>query len=259
MRLLKVLILTLVISAIPVYADRQPTPTPPSADTIFIPDIQGCAGDIVVVEMRMANPDTEVDAFLIRIFYDTEMLTYLSCSAGDLDPGWEMFDCYEPTPGLVNMGGFSIPPFAIPTNSNGVLVEMLFEVTCLNCEDDDSSELPIDRLFDDLVDFSSIDGVFTYFCPPPPTETPTNTPTETPTNTPTDTPTETPTNTPTDTPTETPTNTPTDTPTSLPTDTPSPTPTEPLPIPATGPIGTGLLLTLFGILMFNPIFRKVRR
>ncbi|MGB3975719.1 MAG: S8 family serine peptidase, partial [bacterium] len=94
-----------------------------------------------------------------------------------------------------------------------------------------------------------------------PTQTPTNTPTQTPTNTPTQTPTNTPTQTPTDTPTNTPTDTPTptNTPTNTPTETPSPTPTNPLPIPTTGPIGTGLLLTLFGILMFSPVFRKVRR
>ncbi|MGB3975903.1 MAG: cohesin domain-containing protein [bacterium] len=244
MRQSMVLILITVILAMPVCADRQPTPTPPNTDTIFIPDVEGCTGDIIVVEVRMANPDTEVDAFLIRILYDTEMLTFIACSAGDLDPGWEMFDCYEPSLGRINMGGFSVPPAAIPTNSNGVLVEMLFEVTCLNCEDEDSSELPIDLLLDDLIGFDGIDGVFTFFCPPPPTETPTFTPTETPTSTPTDTPT----------PTETPTNTPTETPTN----TPSPTPTEPLPIPATGPIGTGLLLTLFGILMFNPVFRQKR-
>ena len=94
--------------------------------------------------------------------------------------------------------------------------------------------------------------------PPTSTQTPTDTPTLTPTLTPTQTPTNTPTQTPTSTPTNTPTNTPTETPTSLPTDTPSPTPTDPLPIPTTGPIGIGLLLTLMGVLILNPFFRKKR-
>ena len=100
---------------------------------------------------------------------------------------------------------------------------------------------------------------------PTPTDTPapTDTPTEIPTNTPTPTltPTNTPTNTPTDTPTPTPTDPPipTETPTELPTESPSPTPTEPLPIPTTGPMGTGLLLTLIGILMLTPIFRRKRQ
>lgn len=222
MRRSTLLILALIVMVVmPVFADRQPTstPTPPDMDTIFIPDVQGCTGDTIVVEVRMANPETEVDAFLMTVFYEAEMLTYLSCSAGDLDPGWEMFDCFEPSPGHVNMGGFSIPPVAVPTNSNGVLVEMLFEVTCFDCDQGDASALIATNLYDDIVGFSPFDGVFTFVCP-----TPTPIPTETPTPTPTD--------------------------------TPSPTPTEPLPIPATGPIGTGLLLALLGVLMFNPAFRK---
>lgn len=136
-----------------------------------------------------------------------------------------------------------------------------------------TSSTTVHAYFDDITVYPN-DGP----CPsntPTPTNTPTRTPTSPPTSTPTNTPTHTPTSTPTATPTETPL--PTDTPeptttgtpeptasttpeptasataTTEPTGTPSPgptqTPTAPLPIPATGPVGTGILVLLVGLVL----------
>ena len=106
-----------------------------------------------------------------------------------------------------------------------------------------------------------------------PTTIPSNTPTAIPSDTPTAIPSDTPTAMPTDTATPLPTDIPTFTPTSLPTDLPTTVPTagptaEPTPeptetppvqaIPATGPLGLGLLLTLLGAFLSLSI-RKSRR
>ncbi|MGB4097877.1 MAG: cohesin domain-containing protein, partial [bacterium] len=228
------------------------TPTSPLSDLIWVSDAQGCTGDEIIVEVRMANPDTDVDAFLMTVLYDSTMLEYQSCQAGDLDPGWTMFDCYEPEPGKVNIGGFSLPPVQIPAHSYGILVELVFTVTCPGCALGDYSALTPTDLRDDLIDFATEEGMFTYDClvtptptstpiptatftPAPPTATPTHTPvppTATPTFTPVP-PTATPTFTPVP-PTATPTRTPVP-PTATPTFTPVPptaTPTR-TPVPPT--------------------------
>ena len=205
------------------------TPTSPTDDLIWLTDVQGCTGDEVVVEVRMANAVTGVDAFLMTVLYDADMLEYQSCTRGDLDPDWVMFDCYEPEPGLVNMGGFSLPPDEVPAGSNGVLVEMTFIVTCSGCTQGDTSALIPTNLRDDIADFAPEEGVFTFDCLTTPTPSATFTPvpdTPVPTSTPVpDTPTPVP-----DTPTPVPTYTPVpDTPTPFPTytqvpDTPTPHP-----------------------------------
>ncbi len=203
-------------------------------DVISIPDVQGGASDEIIVDVRMANGFTDVDAFLMTVLYDTDMLEYLSCQEGDLDPDWTMFDCFEPEPGLVNMGGFSIPPNEIPAGSDGVLVQLTFAVTCTGCVQGDTSDLVPTNLRDDLQDFDAVSGTFTFTSASTPTSTPTftpmpNTPTPVPSFTPVpDTPTPVPTNTavpPTNTPPATPTPVPTNTPTPYPTDTPTPPPT----------------------------------
>ncbi len=199
------------------------TPTPPPNDVIWIPDAQGCTDDEIIVHVRMANAFTEVDAFLMTVMYDTAMLEYQSCARGDLDPNWVMFDCFEPEPGVVNMGGFSLPPNAVPVGSNGVLVELTFIVTCSGCVQGDTSALIPTNLRDDIEAFEAEEGVFTFDCtatPTPETPEPTVTPTQTPPPEPTDTPSPTPTEAPpTATPTEAP---PTATPTGMP---PTATPT----------------------------------
>ena len=217
-------------------------------DVISIPDVQGGAGDEIIVDVRIANGFTDVDAFLMTVLYDTDMLEYLSCQEGDLDPDWTMFDCFEPEPGLVNMGGFSIPPYEIPAGSDGVLVQLTFAVTCTGCVQGDTGALVPTNLRDDLQDFDAVSGTFTFTSVSTPTSTPTytpmpDTPTPVPTFTPVpDTPTPIPTNTavpPTNTPPATPTPVPTNTPTPYPTDTSTPPPTyTPTQAPTDTPMST---------------------
>lgn len=198
----------------------------------------------------MNTGEHSVDAFTLHLNYDSTMLSYISCTEGDLVPqgGWILFDCNESVAGDVVIGGFAVNS-SIPSGSAGVLARLVFENVCSGCQNGDTSLLVPDRFADDIAGFDDESGVFTYLCDVTPTPTstampptatpdptvtpsftphPTGTPTPNPTATLTPTavpPTNTPTNTPTGTPTNTPTNTPTHTFTPEPTNTPTHTPT----------------------------------
>ncbi len=196
--------------------DPTPTPGPPEGDVLWIgTEYCGDTGDQIEVEVWMMNETVVVDAFTMAVLFDNTMLDFVEGIAGDLDPGWTMFGANEADPGVITVAGFSLPPAEIPAGSEGVLAILVFDVTCNDCDEGDTSELIPDNLRDDIADFDSINGMFTFICPEDPTPTPE--PTETPVP---------PTNTPTNTPTSIP---PTFTPTATPTqpEEPTPTPTQP--------------------------------
>ncbi len=173
------------------------------ADTLWVSDASGCLTDTVVVEISMANDDTEVDVFQFDLAYDTSMLDFVeaSCSEGTLVPagGWLMFDCYEEFVGNVRFGAFTVGS-PIPTGSSGTIASLSFEVVCTTCSENDTSVLDLHYLQDDIVLFSPSDGTFTYTCS-------------------------------------------------------GATPTPP-PIPATGPVGLGILAVVLGMLMMIPVLRS---
>lgn len=203
---------------------NTPTPTQsPTEDYLMVTDSSGCNEDIIVISVMMSNDSGPVDAVTFHVGYDTEVLSYQSCVAGELDPGWTLFDCLENEPGDITVAGFSLPPAEIPTGSMGSLVDLTFRVACPSCVEGDTSMVTLFDLRDDIQEYDAFPGTFTYTCEGTPTPTPTE-PTSPPTNTPT--PTEVPvTATPTEPPTATPTVRPTDTPTQVPpTDTPTQVP-----------------------------------
>ncbi|MBN1295282.1 carboxypeptidase regulatory-like domain-containing protein, partial [bacterium] len=216
---------------------NTPTPTQgPGENYLMIMNTAGCNDDTITVSVMMSNATVPVDAVTFHVSYNPEMLTYQSCVAGELDPGWTMFDCLENTAGDVTVAGFALPPAVIAEGSYGSLVDLRFLVSCAACEEGDTSLMSAFDLRDDIEEFDVIDGTFTYTCFPTPTPTPTE-PTNPPTNTPTPIivpPTDTPTVPPTNTPTPT-TAPPTDTPTVPPTNTPTPTMVPPTSTPTTVP------------------------
>ncbi len=210
-------------TATPTPSEPTPTPEPtppPEGDMIWIgSDYCGDTGDQIEVELWLSNETVVVDAFTMKVLFDNTMLGFVEGLAGDLDPGWTMFGANEADPGEVTIAGFALPPNEIPAGSEGVLALLVFNITCNNCNEGDTSELIPDHLRDDIADFGTINGLFTFICPeiPTPTPQPTDTP-QPPTHTPTYTPTAIP-------PTQTPTPIPTETPPPVPTDTPGPTAT----------------------------------
>lgn len=168
----------------------SPTPTPtatPLINRIWVEDVEGCDGDEIIVNLMIANPLLSVDVFSLTFSYDPAMMGYLSCAPGELNPGWEFFNCSEPSSGSLQIGGF-VSGAAIPQDSYGVLVELRFVVACPSCINDDSSSLSFGTLYHDLLSFSPADGTFTYFCEATPTPLPTDTPLPTATLVPTETP-----------------------------------------------------------------------
>ncbi len=211
------------------YCEPTPVPTPVTNDVIWLEDFTECHGSMVETTVMIDNQDTPVDSFGITLNYCTDMLQYVSCSEGTLDPGWQMFGCNEPTVGQIVLAGFSYPE-NIPAGNNGSLVTLTFKVVCPTCQNGDQCELHFSNPTDDLIGWALETGMFNYYCgtatpSPTPTLTPTVTqsPTFSPTNTPTLTPTPTVTYTPTRSPSPTSTNSPTTTPTNTSTGTPIPT------------------------------------
>ncbi len=167
----------------PVPSTNTPTNTPvpstntpvPSNDLIWVADAFGCNGYSVFVDIMIDNQDTIVDAFTFHLGYDTSMLSYVSCTEGDLNPGWSMFSCNEATSGDITISGFT-GSTGIVSGSYGSFVRLTFDVACSGCINGDNSDLIISEMMDDLVGFAAGDGQFTYDCSMTPTPTPQSTP-----------------------------------------------------------------------------------
>ncbi len=198
-----------------------PTSTPTPDDWLYISDdYTGCPGDQIVVQLMMRNNTTAVASITLDLSFEPDMLSYVSCSEGDLNPPWEIFDSAELEPGHVRIAAFALSPNEIPVGSEGSFAELTLNVTCAGCASGEDCAPAFVMLQDDIENFNTDNGLFTFCINGTPT--PTSTPTTTPTSTSTPTPTTTPTSTPTSTPTVLPTSTPTFTPTIPPTSTPSP-------------------------------------
>ncbi len=138
---------------------------------IWAEDFQGCHAEAIQVDVMISNPDNAVDAFGFYLDYCTSALTYTSCVPGDLDPGWEMFDCNETAPGELRITGFAYPGQIAPGDP-GSIVTLMFDVDCSGCIPGDSCPIPIYNLTDDLSGWSVATGEFTYSCPATPTPVP---------------------------------------------------------------------------------------
>jgi len=91
------------------------------------------------------------------------MLDFLSCTPGDLDPGWELFNCNDPVPGQVRAAGYAFPG-TIPAGSNGVLTTIEFQVTCTGCIGGEQCQVFFSHLQDDLAGWALQNATFTNTC-----------------------------------------------------------------------------------------------
>ncbi|MCD4726708.1 MAG: hypothetical protein K8R46_03540, partial [Pirellulales bacterium] len=166
-------------SAPPTNTPLPPTSTPipatntPNPNNLIVSNAWGCQEDMISISITIDNPTTSVDALVIDLVFDETMLSYDSCEKGNLTTDWAMFDCNETSSGELSIAGFTTGS-SIPAGSNDTIVLIHFTVDCPGCAQDDSSQLYIDRLDDDVIGFTTFDGTFTYDCSatPEPTETP---------------------------------------------------------------------------------------
>ncbi|MBN1550391.1 hypothetical protein JW979_02930 [bacterium] len=145
-----------------------PTETPVPDDYVWVEDASGCDGEIIEVYLFVYNAFTAIDRFRIRMRYDGDMLEYVGCEPGDINPGWSDWDCRlagGPKNRRVTISGSADSGSEIPIDSYGSFVRILFRVNCSDCENWDQSPLSIDQMGLDLAGFISSDGVFEYFCP----------------------------------------------------------------------------------------------
>ncbi len=148
-----------------------PTATPTNGDFIRITDSSGCNGEIINVSIMVSNEFTAIDRIALDIGYEVDVLEFQSGEPGNLDPGWMMFECTETSPGTVTISAFA-DLVEIPTGSHGVLATLSFRVNCLSCINNDVSQMIFISLGDDLVNFDTENGGFTYYCLASPTPTP---------------------------------------------------------------------------------------
>ena len=131
-----------------------------SAPFVAAPDISGGTGTHVFVEIIIEDNPTPIDAFGLKLSFDTNMLTYVGAEKCDLSTPFDFFDASEGPTGTVTIGAFHTS--AILANSSGCIAKLQFEVTCAGCSEGDKSLLHIHNLMDDLVGLNICDGSFTY-------------------------------------------------------------------------------------------------
>ncbi len=154
------------------YCTPTPTATPTPADVIMLENFTGCTQETIDVDVVISNPETPVDAFGFYLQYCTDMMQYMGCSEGELDPGWTMFGCNESESGEIRATGFVHPDDAVPAGSSGSLVTLTFQITCPECVPGAECELAFSNLTADLDGWTIQNGSFAYFCTPTPFPTP---------------------------------------------------------------------------------------
>ncbi len=115
-------------------------------------------GDTLVVDVRMRENPSSVDAFGFRVLTNPEHLSFLDVIPGSLAVDFEEIKAEE-TPageGAINVGGIG-GDASIAANNDGVLVQLRFIV---HCEVGLSSNLAIGSLSDDIAGFSACGGRF---------------------------------------------------------------------------------------------------
>ncbi len=122
------------------------------ADLIWMEDVAGSNGDMVTVEVNLSNKATAVDAITLKIDYDQNVMKFVDCEKGDLDPNWVMFNCNETAPGQITIGAFTVKN-EIPVDSVGSLVTLNFMVNCKACKSGQNSKIVFKSLADDISGF----------------------------------------------------------------------------------------------------------
>lgn len=127
-------------------------------DEILVQDSSADVGETVEMEIDISNEVTPVDAFGFTLMYDDGLLTFLSCSTGDVFPGsgWDQFSYSAAVPGRIAISG-SHDSLAVPAGSSGTIARLFFTWNMYNgwwCETN------LVDLQDDLEGFSVRDGEF---------------------------------------------------------------------------------------------------
>ncbi|MBN1296372.1 hypothetical protein JXA80_06300 [bacterium] len=135
----------------------------PGSDTLVIGNTSGGPSAHVLVPISFDTSPDAVDAFGLDVPFCTDMLAFNGCMAGDLTGTFTLLDGYEATPGIITIGGYDVNP--IPAGSSGTVAILDFTVTCYTCLNNDTCTLQATNLVDDIVNWETGEGIFTYIAP----------------------------------------------------------------------------------------------
>lgn len=127
-------------------------------DQIIVQDSYADVGELAEIDIDLSNEFTPIDVFGVTMNYNSGLLTFESCSPGDLFPGsgWDEFDWDLSTADQITISAVNQSQ-AIPAGSSGTLVRLYFSWNMYNgwwCE------TTLSNLGGDLVDFNVENGVF---------------------------------------------------------------------------------------------------
>ena len=134
--------------------------TPPVSASIIAPNVSANEGSELLVDIMVEETSLPIDAFGLKLVFDDDMLDFNRIEKGDLTQNFTYLQGMESQPGTIVIGGFD--PNAVPANSNGSIVKVIFDVNCPACTQGDLSSLEILDPVDDLQDFNIVNGTVTY-------------------------------------------------------------------------------------------------
>ncbi|MGD8396126.1 MAG: T9SS type A sorting domain-containing protein [Candidatus Eiseniibacteriota bacterium] len=135
---------------------------PPDEPRVTVSSARGRNGEQITVDIGIQHLPLPVDAFGLSLVYDPAVLAFVpgSLECPDLTSDWAFCNAVEHVPGEVVVGGFHVT--AIPEGAVGAIARLTFDVVCTSCVDGDESEMTLADLDDDLAEFETCCGLFTY-------------------------------------------------------------------------------------------------
>jgi hypothetical protein len=119
---------------------------------IIVGDVAGNLGQQVEIPLHLQWNPRPIDAYGLRVVFDGTALRFAGSRCCGLTAGWQTCEARAVGRDTVVVGGFN--PVPIPSNSDGVLLCLTFEITA--CEGE--RHLTAFGLVDDLVGMETCDG-----------------------------------------------------------------------------------------------------
>ena len=123
---------------------------------------RGHPGMEVTIPITVASAPNDVASLGFDVSFDPSVLQYTGYTRGNLVQAFDFFDVSTPESGLLRVGGFEAGADTIAEGASGTLVELRFLV--IDCVPQDTSDLPIDSLKDDLSGWPVCPGRFICGC-----------------------------------------------------------------------------------------------
>ena len=154
---------TLTITSTP----PPPPPPPPSTNNrigVYISPGSGKTGNTITVYISVDGNTSAIDAFGLKMHFDTNMFTYQGTSKGGLTQTWGFLGGNESPPGTITIGGAKLSGNSIPVSSVGDAALITLQVTGGSSPSGTTTQISIDSLSDDIttMTISPATATFTY-------------------------------------------------------------------------------------------------